>query len=250
MEPQRNPIREALRARHAGRLDEIDLLRTLVSHGAWRVPAIQDGEQHRLLIHERAGERWLQLFTDGEALQEHLDAIGHTGDLAWVETTGEWLFSNLADDLTGLAINATLPDGVRFTAEHFPTLRSWGRALTIEAALTERRSDEDTVNLLAESAFLIAFITAEGGTPQIALAPDPQGRKLAAVFTAPDTTRTFTDAAGKALGRQLTVQSVIGRSLFASLSQMPIDGLVFNCLGPSNPIAVTLAFTEAFTGEN
>jgi hypothetical protein len=28
---------------------------------------------------------------------------------------------------------------------------------------------------------------------------------------------------------------------------MPLQGLVFNCLGPLDPIAVTLEFTAAFT---
>ncbi len=242
-----SPIREALRERHGSRLDEVDLLRILVSHGAWRVPAVQQDGQHRLLIQERAGERWLQIFTDAGALQEHLDAIGHQGELGWIETTGEWLFSSLADNLTGLAINPTLPDGLRFLAEHFPSLRSWGRALSVEAALSQRRDDEATVRLLSQSAFLIAFIPGQQGAPQIALAPDPQGRRLAAIFTAPDTARTFTTAAGRALGKQLALQSVPGGQLFANLGRMPLDGLVFNCLGPSEPIAVTLSFTEAFS---
>ncbi|MFT5686766.1 MAG: hypothetical protein ACI8RZ_007723, partial [Myxococcota bacterium] len=242
-----SPIRDALKARHSKRLDDTDLLRILAEHGSWRVPAESVEGQHRLLVQEHAGERWLQIFTDGEAMAQHLEAIGHAGELAWVETTGEWLLSNLADDLTGLAINPTLPEGIRFLAEHFPSLRSWGRALTVEAALIERRDDEATVGLLSESAFLIAFIPSDGGAPQIALAPDPEGRQLAALFTAPDTARTFTEAAGKALGRQLTLQSVLGGELFANLGRMPLDGLVFNCLGPSNPVAVTLAFTEAFS---
>ncbi len=246
--PSLSPIRDALKGRHSTRLDDIDLLRTLVEHGTWRVPAETSEGQHRLLVQERAGERWLQIFTDGEALEQHLQAIGHAEDLAWIETTGEWLLSNLADDLTGLAINPTLPDGIRFLSEHFPSLRSWGRALAVEAALIERRDDEATVSLLTESAFLIAFIPSDsGGAPQIALAPDPQGRQLAAIFTAPDTARIFTEAAGRALGRKLTLQSVPGGELFANLGRMPLDGLVFNCLGPSNPVAVTLAFTQAFS---
>ena len=241
-------LRDALQSRHRKQLDDTTLLRILVSHGSWRVPALSDPSgQHRLLIEERAGERWLQIFTDGDALQQHLKAIGHGDELAYVETTGQWLFTNLADDLTGLAINPTQPEGVRFLAEHFPTLRSWGRALAVEAALEERRDDVETVTLLSESNFLIAFIPDDSGTPQIALAPDPQRRQLAAVFTAPDTARTFTEAAGRALGRSLTLQSVNGGELFANLATMPLQGLVFNCLGPLNPIAVTLDFTAAFT---
>ena len=243
-----NSLRDALQSRHKKQLDDTTLLRILVSHGSWCVPAVSDPSgQNRLLIEERADERWLQIFTDEESLKAHLQAIGHPGELAHVETTGQWLFSHLADDLTGLAINPTQPEGVRFLSEHFPTLRSWGRALAVEAALEERRDDAETVTLLSESNFLIAFIPDDAGSPQIALAPDPQQRQLAAVFTAPDTARTFTEAAGRALGRQLTVQSVRGGELFANLATMPLQGLVFNCLGPLNPIAVTLDFTAAFT---
>lgn len=243
-----SPLRDALQSRHRKQLDDTTLLRILVEHGSWRVPALSDPSgQHRLLIEERAGERWLQIFTDAEAMTQHVEAIGHADDLAYIETTGQWIFTHLADDLTGLVINPTQPHGVRFLAEHFPTLRSWGRALAVEAALEERRDDAETVTLLSESDFLIAFIPDGAGTPQIALAPDPQQRQLAAVFTAPDTARTFIEAAERALGRSLTVQSVNGGELFANLATMPLQGLVFNCLGPLNPIAVTLEFTAAFT---
>ena len=237
--------REVLQHRSHSGITEAELLRVMVNHAAWRVPAVQEDGQHRLLLRQEDDGLWLQIFTDESALSEYA-ALDSAAPQGWVETTGEWLFTNLSSQLVGLVINPGLPEAMALPRASLPALRQWGQAVAVERALSTRADSPETVKLLAESTFHIAFVQDTTDSPQLALAPDPSGRSLAAVFTAPDTLQRYTDAAGKALGKELMTRALAGQELFANLSQMSLDGMVFNCLGPASPVAVTLAFTQAF----
>ena len=240
-------LRDTLRQFHSQTLAEAHLLRALVSHGAWRLPAVQEGEQVRPLLRQVGEERWLQIFTDAGAWQAHPRGLPEDQRAAgWVETTGEWVFGSLSDELTGLDVNPDLPEAVNFRQAGFPVLRSWSRALAVERVLTSQDASEDAARLLLDARFQIAFTLDDAGQPQLALAPDPQGRALAAVFTAPDAALTYQEAAQKALQREIRISEIQGDHLFAQLAQMPLEGIVFNCLGPVSPVAVSRQFAQAF----
>lgn len=240
--------RDALRQFHARTLPEPSLLRVLSAHGAWRLPAVREGEQVRPLLRQVGADRWLQIFTDADAFDAHLlPTAGEEGaPPGWVETTGEWVLAHLSDDLAGLDVNAGLAEAVHFSRASFPMLRSWGRALAVERLLREQAVTAEASSLLMSAHFQIAFTLDGAGQPQLALAPDPQGRALAAVFTAPDTALTYQQAASKALQREIQLNEVPGGQLFAQLAQMSLDGIVFNCLGPVVPVAVSMQFAKAF----
>jgi hypothetical protein len=77
------------------------------------------------------------------------------------------------------------------------------------------------------------------------MAPDPRGRKLAAVFVLEDALRAHVAAQRAALdGRDVSFVSRGGEALFAELAGMALDGVVFNPSGPS-----TKALSPAFVGE-
>lgn len=86
---------------------------------------------------------------------------------------------------------------------------------------------------------------ARGGQTALALAPDGQGRALAAVFTAADNFDAFTEVRQPALEEgQLLSLELTGVELFRLLAGMRLDGLVFNCSGPAAAVAFAHAFAE------
>lgn len=238
--------REALQHFHQGKLDGVHLMRILVSHGQWRMLSVQEGGQHRPLLRLVGEERWLQLFTDEDALANHLRQNQTEAQQTWVETTGEWVFTHLSADLSGVDINPQLPEAIHYKQDQLAMLRSWGRALAVERVLRERSTDAAALELLSGATFQLALVIDDANQPQIALAPDPKQRQLIAVFTAPDAAIDYVNAAKKALNRPLRIQELSGRELFSHISRMPVDGIVFNCLGPTDPIAVNLTFAQAF----
>ena len=76
------------------------------------------------------------------------------------------------------------------------------------------------------------------------LAPDPQGRKLAAVFTTPDAADAFIREVGSSLAAPPVLRVYDGSTLFAYLARLPIDGIVFNCKGPGLPRVVATPFAQ------
>jgi hypothetical protein len=76
------------------------------------------------------------------------------------------------------------------------------------------------------------------------MAPDQKGRTLAAVFTSEDACEAFLDEAGKQGGTQLEPLIYAGKNLFELLSKMDLTGIVFNCSGPTPPVAFAAAFSQ------
>jgi len=239
--------RQALKAYREQAIEGHALLRILTGHNSWRMLAVEEDDGVRPLLRIVGEDRWLQLFTDEGAFSEHIAARGDDGaEQGWVETTGEWLFDNIGDELAGIDINPLLDDAIHYKREQFDMLRSWAASLKVERVLAEQKTDEDAARAVASARFFIAFISGDAG-PQLALAPDPQqNRQFAAVFTAPDAALEYTTQASTALGQDLKLNAFSGAELFHRLAKMPLDGLVFNCLGPTPPVAVSIAFAKAF----
>ena len=79
---------------------------------------------------------------------------------------------------------------------------------------------------------------------RLVMAPDQKGRTLAAVFTSEDACEAFLDEAGKQGGTQLEPLIYAGKNLFELLSKMDLTGIVFNCSGPTPPVAFAAAFSQ------
>lgn len=239
--------RQALKAYRAKEIEGHDLLRVLTAHKSWRMLAVEEGDGFRPLLRVVGEDKWLQLFTDEAAFDEHIVARGaQAEDHSWVEKDGEWLFSSLSDGLAGIDINPLLDDAIHYKQAQFDVLRGWAHNLQVERVLTEQSTDQQSAQRIAEGRFFIAFIDTEHG-PQLALAPDPQQqRQFAAVFTAPDAAVRYQQQASKAIGQELKLNVLPGAALFQRLADVPLDGIVFNCLGPPPPVAVSMVFAKAF----
>ncbi len=107
------------------------------------------------------------------------------------------------------------------------------------AALRLPAADTDLNGLLSTignySDYLLVLIDGK-----LATAPDDKDRQLAAVFTTEEERSRYLNElphATKTEFKQRLKKTSSGRELFTQLATMPLDGIVFNCANPQQPIA-------------
>ena len=183
-----------------------------------------------------------------------------------------------AASFAGLALAAALPeDTVELrlhygagrpplvcTAEEVAHFRSFLQVSVVEALLqrlyegADLQVDEPFARLRAFGDFFVLCAggvgTASGGERGgrllMALAPDTEGRKLAAAFTAQDALQLFVVARESDPSREAISVRLSGKELFTNLANShELDGVVFNPAGPGQPCAlsreVAIAVLEA-----
>lgn len=218
------PITTAIAAWQAGELPDWAFMRALVSHQTWQVPSDTAGAP--------------RLTEDGARLW--LDAASMRSSPADVTMSGAALFEAAHAGLAGLRLDGA---AVVFGPADVPMLHAWAaidRITRCVQALSTRSGD--LAVLRAFDGWTI--LCSPGDGLRSLLAPDRQGRKLAAVFTAEDALQAFRMRHGAALeGQKLEVRRYDGATLFEALTQTPgLDGVVFDCAGPLSPRAVSLAY--------
>ncbi|HNH47941.1 MAG TPA: hypothetical protein PKY30_12930, partial [Myxococcota bacterium] len=119
--------------------------------------------------------------------------------------------------------------------------RRWGRALRVEELLAGRSPAPLSLLRNFEGWWIVMRELPDGRT-QLSMAPDPKGRRLAALFTAEDCRDAYVKIAGAALGEKPLLLMLTGQQIFERLVALPLDGIVFNCMGPVSPKAVHPAF--------
>ncbi|OYT72538.1 MAG: hypothetical protein CFK52_04905 [Chloracidobacterium sp. CP2_5A] len=232
--------RAAAREHLAGRLSHAALFRSLVSHADWHVPvrSSANGEAAVLTFADPAGARWVKIFTDLSAIETWAEQEGGGLDGQCVVTDGANLFGALDDELAGVEINPGSPEGIHYQRQHLPLLRQWARIIELESALETVDQGETPIGLLRDyDAYVLVLKRVGDDSAQLVLAPDDQGRALAAVFTAEDTLAAFCDQVLSSADFEPIPVRVNGERLFAQLQALPLDGLVFNCSGPIQPRA-------------
>lgn len=232
--------RTAMREHLAGRLPSPTLFRSLMAHADWHVPVHSStaGEAEVMTFVDAAGARWVKVFTDLGAVEAWVEQVGGQPDQQCVVTDGANLFGALDDALAGVEINPGLPEGIHYQQQHLPLLRQWARIIELESALETIDVGETPIGLLRDyDAYVIVLKRTGADTAQLVLAPDADGRLLAAVFTAEDTLAAFFDQVLAAADFEPIPVRVNGTQLFGQLQALPLDGLVFNCSGPVQPRA-------------
>ena len=224
------------------------LMRGLASHRGWIVPAVFDtangGDPTFIKIRFGGTDCHFFMFSDKQA---YLDCRAKIGD----EAMGAYTIDNiygynawevLDDAVDFVNINPYSPNEIHYTREQVPALRDWGKILRVEQAIeTILATDKGYDIIKAYQSYYIGMIREDGGE-YLALAPDGKGRRLAALFTADDAAEAYLDQEKK---DTVQMRIIDGPNLFDGLSRMSLDGLVFNCCGPTLPHA----FAQAFAGE-
>lgn len=234
---------DALRQHLAGSLEGALLLRSLIAHPSWRVPCSREtltgAEFVVRTVRGPDGEDWLPIFSDDDAMmayREHPDSAD-LGEF-FVELPGEVVVSNLDDRLSGLDVNPHTHSAIHFKQPQFGLLRVMVHAWRAECVL-HGDEGEDGLRHLADHP---SYALLRAGD-EVLLAPDAK-RRLVAVCTAPDTLGAWhASVQGQGFG-ELKVLELGGRALFAHLAALPIDGVVFNPVGPVPPRALSIAIAD------
>jgi hypothetical protein len=195
----------------------------------WKAAAIQGSDG----LLPKIEQGWLRLYADAAPLN----------GAPTLDLPGPALFASLPENFGGVELGAGTEVALRVEGETFQKLRQWGQIQQVEALLAGQ--SKAPLRMLREFPgwWIVLRQLPEGGE-ELALAPDPGGRRLAAVFTAEDSRDSFVRIAANALGPKPRLQQLSGEKLFEQLAALPLDGIVFNCVGPPPPKAVVLAMAE------
>jgi hypothetical protein len=229
---------QAIRLFLDGSMRSPDLLRALVSHTPWHVPAVAtpEGPQPRHYADDEGGQ-WLRVYSSDEALTQ----AGYTGPTLSV-SAATWI-SWLTDDLAGVDMDAETTGALHYKCTQFEFLRRGAACLDVEAVLAGEPR-EGGFGILRDYDGWQVVGRQNAARFQMAMVPDRQGRRLAAAFTASDAADAFVRTHGL-FGQGVRVVNRRGTDLFAQLDAMDIDGVVFNCVGPTRPVAVARSFAPA-----
>jgi hypothetical protein len=221
---------------HQQEINFLQLLRKILSYDQWCLPY---SNSQPLLI-QNDGSNLLLLFSSQELF------IKHNGtDLEFKLTKGTWLGDRLNENIDSLLIDPNESHGVQLPKEYFYYLKKISQACLVEELLEGNDNEKNAISILQDyEHFLVPIIQDEDGTTHITLAPDDQGRKFAAVFTAEDCLQSFIEASKELLGEELKINEIRGKELFANLNHLDLEGVAFNCYGPVSPRVLSKDFIK------
>ncbi|HEY9401705.1 MAG TPA: hypothetical protein VIQ24_03350 [Pyrinomonadaceae bacterium] len=240
---------QILTAYSEGRANADDVMRALVSHRGWLVPAslvAQSGEQAGVVDNITMygaetrlppGELWI--FTDREAADLAQAAGASLGAYAG-GIAGTKLFRSIDPDTKTVRVNPYSPrERTWIFSEGSATGagRIWADAITLEENFERWRQtgNPDKTAVGSYRAFLV-FNHSSG--PVITLPNQGGMSNPAAAFTAPDCADMFLSKLGEEQRASLRQAVAGGEALMEGATRLGIDGLLFNPFGPG----VTYAF--------
>jgi hypothetical protein len=238
---------EAVDRFKAGDLSDADLYRTIMAHPTWAVVAEKGdpGELKLGVLRKPNGGRILELFSSEETLDRFSSTEDEDRPARMLQLAGFQLFSTLADEAVH-RINLDLhsPHATHFLIDQIPLLRAWAEVVTVEIALSAPDRLPNPFAVLRRFDGFNVVVRQSGPDRDLVMAPDPEGRMLAAVFTAEDTVDEFIRDVADELGGALEIERLSGQALFEWFAQIPLDGIVFNPLTHLPPIGVAASIGE------
>jgi hypothetical protein len=227
-------IKEKLAAFHTKKIDFYTLIREILTHNTWCIASQND---QPLLLKEN-DQAFLLLFTDYECF------VNHNGNsIKHLIKTGAWISKNLSNTISAVIIDPNEDHAIQLPSQYFLAVQKLSKSLDIEEILLGTEPQKSALSQLQSfQHYLVPIIQDSNGVTHITLAPDDQGRKLAAIFTAEDCLQAFVAASKHLLGEDIQVDEISGTQLFQNLSTLEIDGVVFNCNGPTSPRALSIDF--------
>ena len=206
------------------------LIRALITHKMWIIPAQKRDDELHPSLFQHEGRTLLTAYSAKEHAPAHLETL---------MVDGLWLFDQLPDVIDALIIDPQSSHALQLPKKQFIEIKQWRDAVHIEQQLAQPTFDANILEqLLRYKGYCLPLIQSPSGKRHIALAPDSDGRKLAAIFTAKDCLSAFVQHAGTSLGEEIIVDEPSGDIMLPYLITLPIEGIVFNCYGPPTPKAL------------
>ncbi|MEI6231676.1 MAG: hypothetical protein WCT04_01385 [Planctomycetota bacterium] len=221
------------------KLTGTQLLRSLAVYRGWQVPARLENMVPVYTEFDLGNNvTHFFLFSDKDAYLECKKNIGGDilGDYFVGNVSGYSAFDTIKDTVDIVNINPYSPQEIHYTREQLHRLKTWAGIVKTEMALETVHSSMRGYATLRNFDKYWFIMEDE---QFVVLAPDGRGRKLAALFTAEDALDLFMERNPKPNRRAIPIS---GEALFKAIRKMPLEGMVFNCCGPTKPRFFPLAF--------
>jgi len=239
-------------------IDGTELMRRMMTWKHWSI-AVSESAAVEMLATNEAGRIMYSrdengvgrvfLYSDNAAYAAFCKEAGVTEAQHFLSTSGDWIFRLELDGISEIVIDPFTPTQIVYAEEHFERLHAMARAVQVEEALTNLRFQPETADAMIPlvrdyANYILPVYRADGGMV-LAMAPDSQGRDLAAVFTSTEAFDAFAPVWGGGYpDKELLVFNLSGTELCAQLVKMNLDGIVFNCKGPARPIAFAVGIAQ------
>jgi hypothetical protein len=254
---QSNDVVTAIEDFKAQRINGAQLMRRLIAHRTWQVPISAQAAQAVLAdptlsriqySRDEEGITRLYLFSNNDAWNTFREITASKGEQYFISTAGEWVFQLPFDEINTLVIDAGTMHEIGYSKEQFSRLHELAEAVEIERLLSALRfgtaSSGDALRVAQFPRFLLAVLKSEEGV-HLCHAPDKRERQLAAIFTDEDAFElAHEELAATYHQGQVMMMRLTGAQLFEALKPLPLDGIVFNFAGPTQPIAFAPAFSQ------
>lgn len=235
-------LKHALRARRNGQPDGRFAERAVVGYQQWRAPLMLDEQGQEVLRLDGFGHRRrvLRLYSDDASIAASRRAEGDAVGDRFASRAGAELLASLDERVIKVEVDPHTDAEMTWRADEVEALRSWGRAAQLEEVLANPFASPDGFARLKAYDGYRVVLREVGEEHLMVFAPDDRGRRLAAIFTAQDNLMAFLAEATAAMGFEPFILHTDGAALFERLAPMPLHGLVFNCKGPSPPLAYSM----------
>ena len=247
---------DLIERRRSGRINGLQMMREMLAYQNWQIPVSEKAAREIMATNELPavmfsqapdGKKWLLVYGDAEAAGVHQKAVNDPQH--YVTAPGTVVFQLPLDGFSQIIFDHASPHEVAIDGPMLQEMRKMAPAAEIEETLLRvRTGDNPPRNAMTRvrdyAGYILAVRKASGGL-QVAMAPDEKGRSLAAVFTSNDNFNAYLDESGASpLVSEIWAVPMAGKALFEQLSKIQVDGLVFNCSGPSKAVAFVPEFSS------
>lgn len=234
------PVDEAIAGSRDGHVDGDTLLRSLALHASWLVPGRQTAEGMALgVIEKPGGGRILEVYSNREHLLQLEKQQGAELTSSIVELNGfEWMRQLEALEVERVNINQGSPETIHYKSHQIPLLIAWGALGRVEAALYFPDRVQDHMDALTSYVdyAVVVMDDEEGGA--LMLAPDPQGRRLGAIFTTFAAANDFANTMATETDVELSPVVMEPAKWVPMFQRLELDGIVFNAWSSLPTVAV------------
>ena len=236
------------------------LLRRLINYANWNVPVSERAAVDIMATHSAQAIQFHQADDGTKTLLLYTDSESYTAGFAgapipeqhFLTTTGEWVFQLPLSEFSQILINPNTPASMLFVGAQLDGLREFCEGVVVQDLLTQLRKGggpDGSVRRVGNYRGFSIAVRQIDGRNTICFAPDDKQRSLIAIFTTDDAYDAYVNELPDTMTDSMFQVKMPGPDLFANLQQQPADGLVFNCCGPTQPVAFAFGLCSVIVDE-
>jgi hypothetical protein len=205
------------------------------------------------LIADENGPPRIFLFSDADAFEIFAAPQAQSGGVGYSNPTGWEIFSAELEGVTAAVIDPGGSHELVIKSGEFASLKELAEAVGIEEVWQRLRAgieEEGDVSRAARyPAYHLAAVGREGGDALVYV-PNDDGSRVIPIFTHPDALALALEEFRQSFApAEVKTLRLTGPQMFPVLAQQEAEGVVFNYMGPSEPAAFKLSFTDLMLEE-